>query len=96
MCSVFSLKFWWKKKGYFFVSGPEGDKNPSCIEIYVQKVGAEKLRKLRGNLLDFAAKNIEGFWINDFLTIFIDNTINMWYDTISDNKVGSTNIFVWL
>ena len=48
-----------KKKGYFFVSGPEGDKNPSCIEIYVQKVGVEMLRKLRGNLLDFAAENIE-------------------------------------
>ena len=49
-----------RKKGYIFVSDPEGDKNPSCIEINVQKVGAEKLRKLRGNLLDFAAKNIEG------------------------------------
>jgi len=49
-----------RKKGYIFVSDPEGDKNPSCIKINVQKVGAEKLRKLRGNLLDFAAKNIEG------------------------------------
>ena len=67
MCSVFSLKFWWKKKGtFFFVSDPEGDKNPSCVKIYVQKVGAEKLRKLRGNLLDFAAKNIEGFGLTIF------------------------------
>ena len=61
MCSVFSLKFWWEKKGYIFVSDPEGDKNPSCIKINVQKVGAEKLRKLRGNLLEFVAKTIEGF-----------------------------------
>ena len=54
------------KKGYFFVSGPKGDKNPSCIEIYVQKVGVEMLRKLRGNLLDFAAENIEGFELTIF------------------------------
>ena len=50
------------KKGYFFVSGPKGDKFPSNV----QKVGAEKLRKLRGNLLDFAAKNIEGFELTIF------------------------------
>ena len=56
MCSVFSLKFEIKI----------AQKKVCCVKINVQKVGAEKLRKLRGNLLDFAAKNIEGLELTIF------------------------------
>ena len=97
MFSVFSLKkFFVEKKGWIFVSDPKGFKNPSSIEINVQKVEAESWESYAAIFLILRLRILKVFELTIFLTIFIENTINMWYDTISDNKVGTTNIFVWL